>query len=656
MKGKHGFEKLLEPFYIGKVKIRNRIVKSTAESCFFNEHDDCIGERCKDFYEALAKGGVGLVNVESPCIDYPLSMANLRGFRLDDDKYIPGFGELVDVIHKHGCPTFLQLHHSGPWHMSWSTGLQPVAASARNEAELPFYEAPRALTIEEIEAVVDKFASAAERGRKAGFDGIEINAGASHLLATFLSRLWNKRQDTYGCQSLESRGRIMVEIIQEIKKRLGHDYPISTIINAIEFGAEEGLTIEESQGLARILEEAGADAIQLRCHGYGTLAALWPEHLLYPEPAKNLPKEPDWSHGGRGAYVPLAAAIKDVVSIPVSAVGRLDPELGERVLREGKADFIALTRRLLADPELPNKIATGRSEDIAPCTACLCCLDEVMRSQPLRCRINASLGKEREYAIKEAERKKRVLVVGGGPAGMEAARVAALRGHDVVLYARERKLGGLLTTAAMVKGKEIEDLESIVTYLGTQLQKLGVQVNLGKEVNRSLAERMRPDVAILAVGGVSTAPEIPGINSRNVLSGGDLRRRLKGYQRFLNPMTLRGLTRFWMPVGKRVVIIGGALEGCELAEFLVKRGRMVTIVDTVSPSELGNRMGLLNKLYLFEWLGEKGVTMMTEIKYEEITDKGLTVTTKEGERQILRADTIVNAMPLAPDARLAKDL
>ncbi|MBW1902189.1 MAG: NADH:flavin oxidoreductase, partial [Deltaproteobacteria bacterium] len=275
MTGRAKFKKLLEPFYIGDVKVRNRLVKSTAESCLYNENDSYMSEACKAYYESLAKGGVGLINVESPTIDYPISMANLDGFRIDHDKYIPKLSELVQVIHKHGCPTFLQLHHAGPWHMSWSTGVQPVAASALSQAELPGFEAPRELSVAEIEEIVVKVVNAAERARKAGFDGVEINAAASHLFATFLSRLWNKRQDAYGCGSLENRAKIMVDIIGGIKNRLSRDYPVSVIINALEFGGEKGMTIWESQGLAQILEKAGADAIQLRCHRRGSVVSLW---------------------------------------------------------------------------------------------------------------------------------------------------------------------------------------------------------------------------------------------------------------------------------------------------------------------------------------------------------------------------------------------
>jgi 2,4-dienoyl-CoA reductase (NADPH2) len=263
------------------------------------------------------------------------------------------------------------------------------------------------------------------------------------------------------------------------------------------------------------------------------------------------------------------------------------------------------------------------------------------------------LGKGRGYyVIEKAARQRRVVIVGGGPAGMEAARVAALRGHEVILYEREPKLGGLLPLAAVVKGLEIEDLAALVRYLKNQITKLGVKVRLGGEINPSTIDEIKPDVVILATGGIPTVPEIPGINSPNVVISSDLHRRLKFYLRFLGPRFLGRVTKFWMPLGKRVVIIGGAIQGCELAEFLIKRGRKVTIVDTAK--ELGEGLEFA-KLLLPRWLAKKA-TIMTEVKYEEITAKGLTIITKEGKRQTIEADNIIPVLPFAPNTGLLNSL
>jgi 2,4-dienoyl-CoA reductase (NADPH2) len=669
--GHKKFEKLLEPYHIGPVKTRNRMIKTGAAMLLWHEDELRMNERVKAFYEAIARGGIGLLIVESPIIDYPLGARWRRRYRIDDDKYIEGLSELTQIIHKHGCPTFMQMNHDGPWqtkHWEITPDIPPlvtdppIAASPISiDSENDFHnEVPRELTIPEIGQIVDKFASAAVRAQKAGFDGVDINASSSHLLHNFLSPFWNRRQDAYG-GSLEKRTRFVVEIIREIKKRLGQDFPVCVNINGVEVGQivgvtdSECLTPEDSRGIARILQEAGADAIQVRTHWMGYHAAgFLPDALFYPElpiPLQSFPEKYDWRHRGAGAHVLLAAAIKKVLSIPVIAVGRLDPELGEKVLQEGKADFIAMTRRLLADPELPNKVASGKLNDIAPCTACHICLEPRPFKQ---CRINASIGTDEPYIIKKAKKQKKVLIVGGGPAGMEAARVAALRGHDVTLYEREPKLGGLLPVAAMVKGTEIEDLPALVRYLKRQITKLGVKIRLGKGVNPSVIEQIKPDVVILATGGIPAIPEITGINRHNVISSHYLHRKLKFYLRFLGPRTRRWLTKFFLPIGKRVVIIGGAIHGCELGEFLVKRGREVTIVDTAEA--LGEGMVYHLKCALFSWFQKRGVTMMTEVRYEEITDEGLTVIDKEGNRQTIKADSIVLAPPLTPDTGLLRSL
>jgi 2,4-dienoyl-CoA reductase (NADPH2) len=493
------------------------------------------------------------------------------------------------------------------------------------------------------------------RAEKAGFDGVDINAGSSHLLHNFISPFWNRRTDEYG-GSPENRARFPVQIIQDIKKRLGKDFPVSITINGIEIGQVMGIdndkcmTPDYSRKIARILQDAGADAIQIRSHWLGRhTSSFLTEAIFYPEPPIPLdefPREYDRSRRGAGANLILTTEMKNILSVPVIVVGRMGPELGEKALREGKADFIAMTRRLLADPELPNKVASGKLDDIAPCSACDTCIDA---SVTKRCRINGALGTEELWTHKPAEKKKKVLVVGGGPAGMEFARVAALRGHKVILYDSSHKLGGMVLIAALVKGVEIEPLPKLVRYLKGQIKKLGVSINLGKEVNASVVEEIKPDAVVLATGGITTIPEIPGINNRIVITGDELHRKLKFYLRFLGPVTLRWLTKFWLPIGKR-----GAIHGCELAEFLVKRGRQVTIVDTGEALGEGMIMHLRQQLIL--WFEQKGVNMITGVKYVEITDKGLTLITRDGEQQTIGADTIVTALPLSPNTALLESL
>ncbi len=658
------FEKLLEPGYIGKVRTRNRIVKTGAGTFMWNENETRMNKAILAFYESLARGGVGLLIVESPTIDYPAGARWRARYRLDDDKYINGLSELTEVIHKYNCPTFMQMNHDGPWQANILGGDSPFkgppigSSPTILKSENDFHnEPPHELTIPEIEVIIDKFASAAVRAQKAGFDGVEINAASSHLLHNFLSPFWNRRQDIYG-GSPENRARIVTNIIKEIKKRLGKDFPVSVCINSIEVGRaadvpdEKCITLENAKKTAQLLEAAGADAIHVRSHWLGYhVGGYLPDLLFYPAPPvpiKSIPKEYVAKLKGKAWNVNLAAGIKAVVSIPVMVVGKLDPELGEKALREGKVDFIAMTRRLQADPELPNKVAIGRLEDIAPCTACENCLGS------RRCRINAFMGKEYN-TIEKATKKKKVVVVGSGPAGMETARVAALRGHDVTLYDSSSKLGGLLPVAAVVKGMELEDLPLIIKYFNCQLKKLDVKMNLGKKFDAITLEKVKPDAVIIAMGGTPTMPDIKGINLPNVIGGAKLHKSLKTYLRFIPPNLLRWLTKFYLPIGKRVVIIGGSLHGCELGEFLVKRGRQVTIVE--KSDRLGQGMVDVIQAYLFQWFKKKGVTLISGVKeYKEITKKGLTIIDKDGKEETLEADTIIPALPLMPDMKLFESL
>ncbi len=659
------FEKLLEPGYIGRVKTRNRMVKTGAGTFMFHEDETRMNKAVLAYYESLARGGVGLLIVESPTIDYPAGTRWRPRYRIDDDKYIKGLSELASLIHKYGCPTFMQMNHDGPWQSNPVNDPDPpfkgppIAASnvVLKSANDFHNEKPHELTIPEIEAIIDKFASAAVRAQKAGFDGVDINAASSHLLHNFLSPFWNRRKDEYG-GNIVNRARFVTSIIKEIKRRLGQDFPVSVCINSIEIGriadVFEGrcLTVDDARRTARLLQEAGANALHIRSHWLGYhVGAYLPDLLFYPEPVvplKDFPKEYNYSQRGVGANINLAAGIKELVSIPVMVVGKLDPELGEKVLREGKADFIAMTRRLQADPELPNKVIAGRLEDIAPCTACENCLGS------RRCRINAFMGKEYN-TVGEAKKKKKVVVVGGGPAGMEAARVAALRGHDVTLYDEGAKLGGLLPVAAVVKGTEQEDLPSMIDYFQRQLTQLGVDIKLGERVDAAAIEAVKPDAVIIATGGVPTVPEIKGIDGPNVVGGAKLHKSLKRFLRFIPPNILRWLTKFYLPIGRRVVVIGGSLHGCELGEFLAKRGRQVTIVEKSDTP--GQGMVDVIQAYLFMWFRKKRVEIISGVKeYVEVTAKGLTIVNKHNEKETIEADTIVPALPLTPNMELYEDL
>ncbi len=669
------FEKLFEPGMIGPVKTRNRIIK-TANGTSFMEPDQTCGPRMIAYYERLAKGGVGFLVVESCGVEYPLGIQHVHyrpdgsyegvQLHLDDDRYIPGFARLVEAVHKAGCPVSIQFQHAGAWN---PTGLLPrdmrirdvKCASAMTEEELPGpdFLPCRAMTKQEIEDQIELWASAGERAYKAGFDACEINHATAHQGNTFLSRVWNKRDDEYGPQSYENRTRFIRNIIMEIKRRCGPGFGVHAIINAAEYNHPLGTTLEEGAEMAKLIAEV-ADGINVRAERYGHRGGvLQPDRLMYPEPPFDLPKDLDWSRRGDGATIPLAEAVKAKgVKVPVWTACRLDAELGEMYLRKGSIDFVGMTRRLLADPEYPNKVREGRFEDIRPCLGCLHCFEMRNRNKKLECRVNPTLGREivPEYQATPAPRRKKVMVIGGGPCGMEAARVAAERGHEVTLYEKSSRLGGLVPLAAIVKDCETPELVDFVRWQKRGLKKAGVKVRTKTAVDSALVRAEKPDAIIVAAGAIHPETWLPGVELKNFIRTESLYRKLNFYLQFLSPALLQKLTHLWMPIARRVVIMGGTLHGCELAEFLVKRHRRVIVAHNGPDSEIGDEMGRDDLANLLPWFKQKYVTIWSNVIYREITPRGLKIQQPDRRHYILPGKSVINTQDWAANTALVEEL
>jgi 2,4-dienoyl-CoA reductase (NADPH2) len=650
------FEHLFSPVKFGKVQMKNRMAKTAAQTYTFESGDRRFGPIAEAFYGNVAKGGVGLIIVETPAMEIPLPDEGDRRMRVDADKYKKDIEGLAKTIHAAGIPAFMQFYHRGPWGGIYRILAEPVAASPVTYPS-PFDvhedEPPKELTIDGIQELTAHFADCAGRIADCGFEGVEINAAADHLFHSFLSRFWNRRDDQYGAQNWENRTRFIREVIEAMRKRCGDSFHIQILMNALEVGAPDnlGISLEEAKYIAKMYEECGVDTLHVRYHWVGMHQGSYlSDNLFYPEPhipMSEFPKEMDWSHYGARCNLPLSAAIKPEVNIPIMTVGGFDAPTAEQALAEGKADVIGFNRRFFSDAQYAEKVRTGRSLEVQPCTKCGHCSSTY--NVPRHCRINACFGTE-SYDLTPLAKKKKVLVVGGGPAGMQAARVAAWRGHDVSLWEKGKYLGGSMSLAAMVKGFKTEDVREVIWFLRRQVKKYGVDVKLSKEVDAAAIAAAKPDVVVIAGGGKPQLPDVPGVMGKNVVRSSDLYGTLQFYLRLVGPKMLRDLTSVWMPVGKNVVIIGGAIQGCQLGEFLTKRGRKVTIVDT--EEELGRMMYPERKTRLFYWFDRKGVERLGGVKLLEITDKGLSLETKEGAKRFLEADSVVIALPFKGDHSL----
>lgn len=660
--GENRFKHLCEPYRIGRVHLKNRIVK--APFCtVMADREGFVTDSLISCYETIAKGGTGLSIVEGTVVD-PMGISGCPRLAVYDDKYIPGLTRLAMSVRRH-CPVILQLQHAGPAYFPGiyqgekiipeSIGL-PVGASTltRQETPIPEKTPPRALTASEIKFVESQFIRAADRAAKAQFNGIELHAAHQYLLNSFLSRAWNRRKDEYG-GSIENRARLLVDIIQGIKKPAGVEFLVGVRLNGREYGSALGLTVREVEQIAVCLKNAGADYLSISGWGFGEYSQMCnlPEQLLFPAiPQKAKYLKPKFKQPG--IFIDFAKRIKQASGLPVITVGRITPKLGEQALKENKADLIAFARSLIADPELPNKIRAGRIRDVAPCTSCLTCWDALEKGEHLRCRVNPAIGKEPAFAIRPAAKRKKIMVVGGGPAGLEAARIAGLRGHKVKLFEKGGKIGGLLYLASLIKGDEVEDLMAIVRYYRDQLKHAGVMVVTGKKICVDLVNAERPDAVVLSTGSKLADPVIGGLRKNNVLTSAALKKMAE------IPLSLFGskitglLTQIWMPIGKHVVVVGGSMQGLEVAVFLLKRNRRVTFVtDADDP---GEELPGINKSRILAWMKKQGAVIYSGARYESVAKKKIKFTTKTLEKRVLSADTVIVVSTPVPDRSVCEML
>ncbi len=645
-------KKLLSPVRIGNMELRNRTVMSPMTTQYANQ-DESVSDKLREYYVARSRGGVGLITVEVCTVDKPHRYQPLS-VGLWDDSFISGHKELTKAIHAHGAKAVPQISHPGPESLAPFYYKVPSVGPSEVKSCMT-QQVCRELSLEEIQTVIEQYGEAARRAREAGYDGMELHAAHSYMLAgSFLSPLRNKRTDAYNGSTLEGRLKFVLEVVRRMKAKAGEDFPLIIRISGDE-REPGGRDVVDSQKMAPILVEAGVDAF----HVSGGVIDRYTSEIIAGSSHPN------------GLNVPAAAAIKKVVNVPVMVVGRIhDPLYAEEILQKEEADLIVMGRPMLADPDLPRKVAEGSFEDIRQCISCQNCFDSLNDFEMMSCAVNAITGREDEYKMDKTAKPKKVMVVGAGPAGMEAARVAALRGHHVWLYDRQPLLGGSLMFATTVH----PDNDPFLAYITTAVRKLPITRRLGTAVTPAIVEEAKPDAVIVAVGPELTTPRIPGDQQRNVFSAADFKQMLGGrlqgpaaaklpiwqrlglrlgmpiIRRFLTPARIRRLTRYWMPLGKNVTVIGGDLAASELALFVGERGRKVTLLT--HEAKLAPEIGSKRRSEMLKHLDQAGVIVHKEAKCEGITPEGVTLVNKEGARETVRSDTVVIAGEVSPNLDL----
>lgn len=492
-----GVEALFQPLRLRDLEVKNRIVMAPMTTRL-PMRDGTVTEELIAYYEARARGGVGMVVLEMAS---PMAGGRHRAHELGlyDDRFLVGLRKLTERLKEHGAVAAVQIGHAGAYAAPWVTGQRPVAPSA---LPVPVHEVvtrkvtPEALTTEGIRRIVQAFGEAAERAQRAGFDAIEVHGAHGYLIGQFLSPLYNHRTDDYG-GSPRNRARLALEVVRACRERVG-EMPVLFRFSADEY-VPGGFPPEEAPELARWAVEAGADVIDVSAGSYKSLPSA---HVVMPP--MSFPQ---------GVFVPLAEVVKRAVDVPVVAVGRLhEPESAARVVAEGKADMIALGRALVADPEWANKAASGNAQDIRPCISCNTCVDTMRNGGMMTCLVNPEMGREAAFATRsQAAGPKRVLVVGGGPGGMEAAARLAERGHRVTLCEARERVGGEFLRASRAPLFQNVDpnpavMGRLVTFLEERLARRGVEVRLGCRVDAATVRELGPEVAVLATGATYRAP------------------------------------------------------------------------------------------------------------------------------------------------------
>jgi 2,4-dienoyl-CoA reductase (NADPH2) len=621
---------LFSPICLGSLELANRIVMPALHLAYTPE--GLVNARLLDFYRERAAGGVGLIIVGGCPVDEYAGGPSMIG--IGRDEFLPGLIQLVEAVHGEGVPIAAQLYHAGRYSRSDEIGRQPLAPSA-----LPSpitRETPREMTGEDITRTIGSFVAAARRARRAGFDAVEISASAGYLLSQFLSSVTNQRDDEYGGDD-DNRMRFPLEVVRAVRAELGPDYPVLVRIAGSDF-VEGGNTTREAVIFARRLEQAGVHAIDV--------TGGWHETSV-PQLTMSVP---------RGAFSYLARAVKEAVRIPIISSNRYnDPLLAERTLHDRVADLIAMGRPLIADPQLPNKARQGRLDEILKCVACnQGCFDSIFLGQPVRCLVNPIAGREALYPrLSATDQPKRVVVVGGGPGGMQAAVTAASRGHQVTLLEKQDRLGGQLNLAAVPPGRE--ELQTLVRTLQGQLTRQGVEVRLNEAADAEKAVRSGPDVVVVATGAAPVVPGIAGADGEQVVRAWDV---------------LAGK----VDVGDQVVVLGGGATGCLVALHVARMGtidaptfkfllqnsaenldtlhhlttrgtKRVTILEALP--RLGTDIGLTTRWTILQDLRRCGVEMIKGAEALRITQQGV-VAALDGQERLFEADTVILATGVSP--------